>query len=101
MRHSSEGRPRIPIRVLVADDSAFMRTAITRMVASDPELCVIGTAHDGLDAIEKVRALDPDVITLDIEMPRMDGLSVLRRLMSEHSVPITSRPRCCWISLPF
>ncbi|MBI1749451.1 MAG: chemotaxis response regulator protein-glutamate methylesterase [Acidobacteria bacterium] len=77
-----------PIRVLVVDDSAFMRTAITRMVGSDPALQVIGTANDGLEALEKVRALNPDVLTMDIEMPRMDGLSALRRLMAESPRPV-------------
>jgi len=75
-----------PIRVLVADDSAFMRTALTRMIASDPDLCVVGTAFDGEDAVAKASALDPDVVTLDIQMPRVDGLEALRRIM-------TSRPR--------
>jgi len=77
-----------PIRVLVADDSAFMRTAITRMIESDPGLKVVGTALDGVEALEKAAALNPDVMTLDIEMPRLDGLSVLRRLMAEDPRPV-------------
>jgi len=76
------------IRVLVADDSAFMRTAITRMVQYDPQLQVVGTAQDGKDALEKIAQLDPDVITLDIEMPRLNGLGVLRQLMAENPKPV-------------
>ena len=76
------------IRVLVADDSAFMRTAITRMVESDPQLKVVGAAHNGVEALELAAKLDPDVITLDIEMPRLDGLGVLQRLMQENPKPV-------------
>src|SRR5262249_29446652 len=76
------------IKVLVADDSAFMRTAITRMIESDPQLKVIGTAINGVEALEKIAELNPDVITLDIEMPKLDGLSVLRRLMAENPRPV-------------
>lgn len=76
------------IRVLVADDSAFMRTALTRMIESDPLLKVVGQAQNGIDALEQTAALNPDVITLDIEMPRLDGLGVLRRLMEENPKPV-------------
>jgi two-component system chemotaxis response regulator CheB len=76
------------IRVLIADDSAFMRTALSRMVESDPALEVVGTAQNGLEALEKVAALDPDVLTLDIEMPRLDGLGVLRQLMENNPKPV-------------
>ncbi|MDI6719532.1 MAG: chemotaxis protein CheB [Methanomicrobiales archaeon] len=67
-------------RVLVVDDSVFMRTIIADMLGTDGRLDVIGTAIDGRDALKKIEALEPDVITLDIEMPRMDGLEVLQRL---------------------
>jgi two-component system chemotaxis response regulator CheB len=77
-----------PIRVLVTDDSAFMRTALTRMIQSDPALEVIGTAQNGKDALEKIARLDPDVITLDIEMPLLNGLGVLRRLRDENPKPV-------------
>lgn len=77
------GRP--PIRVLIADDSAFMRQAISRIVSSDPALKVIDTARDGKDALEKAKALKPDVITLDIEMPNVDGLAALRAIRRECS----------------
>ncbi|HEY8393475.1 MAG TPA: chemotaxis response regulator protein-glutamate methylesterase [Thermaerobacter sp.] len=77
-----------PIRVLVVDDSAFMRSVITRLLTADPDLEVVDTARDGLEAVEKTRALCPDVVTLDVEMPRLDGLSVLRRIMAECPCPV-------------
>jgi two-component system chemotaxis response regulator CheB len=83
--HASQGEKRI--RVLVADDSAFMRAALTRMIESDPGLEVVATAQNGREALEKIAQFNPDVITLDIEMPVLDGLGVLRRLMSENPKP--------------
>lgn len=77
-----------PVRVLVVDDSAFMRTAISRMIESDAQLKVVGTAQNGVEALELAAALRPDVITLDIEMPRLDGLGVLRRIMEEDPRPV-------------
>jgi two-component system chemotaxis response regulator CheB len=76
------------IRVLVADDSIFMRTALTRMIESDPGLTVVGTATHGLEALEKAVELDPDVVTLDLDMPRLDGLKTLRRMMQESPRPV-------------
>jgi two-component system chemotaxis response regulator CheB len=76
------------ISVLVTDDSAFMRTALTRMIVSDPALRVVGTAVDGIDALDKISSLDPDVVTLDVEMPRMNGLETLKRIMSELPRPV-------------
>lgn len=75
-------------RVLVVDDSAFMRVTLTKLLSEDPELQVVGTARDGIDALEKVETLRPDVITLDVEMPRMDGLEFLRQLMATRPVPV-------------
>jgi two-component system chemotaxis response regulator CheB len=69
------------IRVLVVDDSAFMRHLITRELATDPGIEVIGAASDGLEAIASARDLRPDVVTLDIEMPRLDGLGALPRIL--------------------
>ena len=71
-----------PIRVLVVDDSPFMRKALERMLQA-PDIEVVGSARDGLDALEKIPALNPDIVTLDIEMPRLDGLGCLKRIMSE------------------
>jgi len=70
-------------RVLVVDDSAFMRKLICEMIEDHPRFRVVGLARDGVDAIEQVKRLDPDIVTLDLEMPKLDGLRVLRRLMTE------------------
>jgi two-component system chemotaxis response regulator CheB len=71
-----------PIRVLVVDDSPFMRKALERMLQA-PDIEVVGSARDGLDALDKIRALNPDIVTLDVEMPRLDGLGCLKRIMAE------------------
>jgi two-component system chemotaxis response regulator CheB len=71
------------IRVLVVDDSAFVRQALTRMLGSAPDIEVVGTAVDGKEGWEKALDLRPDVVTLDIKMPRMDGLEALRRIMAD------------------
>ncbi len=70
-------------RVLVVDDSALARMVISRRISLDPEIEVVGVAFDGIDALEKVKSLRPDVVTLDVEMPRMDGLTTLSHIMSE------------------
>lgn len=69
------------IRVLVVDDSAFMRTIIKNLLNKDPDIEVVGVAVDGYDALEKVKELQPDVVTLDVQMPRMDGLTFLKKQM--------------------
>ena len=71
-----------PIRVLVVDDSPFMRKALERMLQA-PDIEVVGSARDGLDALEKIPQLNPDIVTLDVEMPRLDGLGCLKRIMAE------------------
>jgi two-component system chemotaxis response regulator CheB len=76
------------IKVLIVDDSALMRQLLTTVLQSDPGIEVVGTANDPLIAREKIKALNPDVITLDIEMPRMDGLSFLERLMALRPTPV-------------
>ena len=76
------------IRVLIVDDSTFVRQALTRMLASTLDIEVAGTAVDGKDGIEKVLALRPDVVTLDIKMPRMGGLECLRHIMTECPTPV-------------
>ena len=75
-------------KVLIVDDSALMRQLLTQIINSDPELEVIGTAGDPYMAREKIKALNPDVLTLDIEMPRMDGLTFLEKLMRGHPMPV-------------
>jgi two-component system chemotaxis response regulator CheB len=74
--------------VLVVDDSAFMRKLISEMVESNGEYTVVGTAADGIDALEQIRALGPDIVTLDIEMPRLDGLQTLEQIMREMPRPV-------------
>ena len=74
--------------VLVVDDSAFMRTLIAEMVESTGEFRVVGTAADGMQAIEAIRSLNPDIVTLDIEMPLLDGLQALDTIMREMARPV-------------
>ena len=76
------------IKVLVVDDSAVVRKVMSAILERDPEIRVIGTAHDPLFAIEKMRRDWPDVITLDVEMPRMDGITFLGKLMAERPTPV-------------
>jgi len=82
------------LRVLVTDDSAVMRRAITRIVESDPSLELVGIARNGKDAIEKVNAHRPHVLTLDIEMPVMDGLHALSRLPVDCGAPLPAVLMC-------
>jgi two-component system chemotaxis response regulator CheB len=70
------------------DDSAFMRRLITEIVETRPEFLVVGTARDGAEAVQKVRSLRPDIVTLDIEMPGMDGIAALSQIMSEMPRPV-------------
>lgn len=74
--------------VLVVDDSAFMRKIITDILESDERISVIGTARNGRDALNKIQDLSPDVVTLDIEMPVMDGLTALKRIMDTKLLPV-------------
>jgi len=76
------------IRVLVIDDSAFSRKAITRMLATSPLVEVVGVARDGEEALRKTFELQPDLITLDLEMPKMDGFTFLRIVMSKRPTPV-------------
>ena len=76
------------IRVLIVDDSPFMRKALERMLLAAEDIEVIGSARDGQDALGKIPLLKPDIVTLDVEMPRMDGLSCLKRIMAEMPLPV-------------
>jgi two-component system chemotaxis response regulator CheB len=76
------------IRVLIVDDSAFNRVTIERLLDGAPDIQPVGTAVDGYDAIRKIRRLRPDLLTLDLEMPNMDGLSLLRWVMSQQPLPV-------------
>jgi two-component system chemotaxis response regulator CheB len=76
------------IKVLIIDDSAVVRQTLTELLDGDPRIEVIGVAPDPFAAAEKMRHVAPDVITLDVEMPRMDGLTFLRKLMSQHPIPV-------------
>ena len=87
MIQESDSRP-TPIRVLIADDSAFMRTALRRMLESDPGIKVVAMAHDGFNAVELCKQHDPDVVTLDLEMPRLNGLQALERIMQSMPRPV-------------
>lgn len=75
-------------KVLVVDDSAFMRKSLSIMLESDDEIEVVGTGRNGLEAVNLVKSLQPDIITLDIEMPVMDGLTALGKIMSESPIPV-------------
>lgn len=76
------------VRVLIVDDSALVRQMLTQMLSSDPDVEVVGTAADPLIARQKIKELNPDVVTLDIEMPNMDGLSFLEKIMRLRPMPV-------------
>ncbi len=75
------------VRVLIIDDSALVRQALTEVFQTDPAIEVVGTASDPYQAVERMRHVAPDVLVLDIEMPKMDGLTFLRKLMKQHPIP--------------
>lgn len=77
-----------PITVLIIDDSALIRQLFTELLAAEPDIHVLGTAIDPYDAREKIKRLNPDVLTLDIEMPKMDGLSFLEKIMTLRPMPV-------------
>jgi two-component system, chemotaxis family, protein-glutamate methylesterase/glutaminase len=76
------------LKVLIIDDSAVIRQTLSQMLSQDPDIEVLGTAADPFIAVAKIAEQVPDVITLDVEMPRMDGLTFLRKLMSQHPIPV-------------
>jgi two-component system chemotaxis response regulator CheB len=77
-----------PVRVLIVDDSAVMRQLLSTLLSADPEIEVVDTAPDPLVAREKIKALNPDVVTLDVEMPHMDGVSFLKKIMTLRPMPV-------------
>ena len=79
---------RTPVRVLIVDDSAVMRELLSTVLSADPDIEVVGTAPDPFIAREQIKALNPDVVTLDIEMPRMDGVTFLRKIMTLRPMPV-------------
>ena len=76
------------IRVLIVDDSALVRQTLVEIMSSDPEIEIMGTASDPFAAARRMQDEVPDVITLDVEMPRMDGITFLRKLMAQRPVPV-------------
>ena len=80
--------PKKPYKVLIVDDSAVVRQAMQAILSEDPDLEVIGTASDPVAAAARIKKTLPDVITLDVEMPRMDGITFLRRLMAQKPIPV-------------
>jgi two-component system chemotaxis response regulator CheB len=79
--------PKGPVKILVVDDSGFIRKAIRSIFEADPDLKVIGEAENGREALVMIPELDPDIVTLDINMPEMDGLTTLKHLMIQHPRP--------------
>jgi two-component system chemotaxis response regulator CheB len=77
-----------PVRVLIIDDSASVRQTLTEILSADPAITVIGTASDPFVAARRIQHETPDVITLDVEMPRMDGITFLRKLMAQRPIPV-------------
>lgn len=76
------------VRVLIVDDSSLIRQLLTMLLSADPEIEVVGSAPDPFVARDQIKALNPDVVTLDVEMPRMDGLSFLRKIMELRPLPV-------------
>lgn len=76
------------IKVMIVDDSAVVRQTLSSLLSSDPEIEVVATANDPFVAAERLKEIIPDVITLDVEMPRMDGLTFLKKIMSQHPIPV-------------
>jgi two-component system chemotaxis response regulator CheB len=78
----------LPVRVLIVDDSALMRQLLSTCLSADPEIEVVGAAADPIEARDMIKTLNPDVITLDVEMPKMDGVTFLRKIMTLRPMPV-------------
>ena len=76
------------IKVMIVDDSALIRKLLTDILKSDKEIQIVGTARNGKDALDKIKTLKPDIITLDVEMPIMDGLTTLKEIVSKYKIPV-------------
>ncbi|BBP89385.1 hypothetical protein BsIDN1_30030 [Bacillus safensis] len=76
------------IRVLVVDDSAFMRKLISDFLSAEQEIEVVGTARNGEDALKRIKELNPDVVTLDVEMPVLNGTEALKQILAEHDLAV-------------
>ena len=76
------------VRVLVVDDSALMRKLIPQMLEADPSIEVVGTAMDGTFCLKKIEELKPNVVTLDLQMPGMNGIDTLKEIMRRHPLPV-------------
>jgi two-component system chemotaxis response regulator CheB len=76
------------IQVLIVDDSTFMRKSLSSMLTKDPRIAIVGMARNGEEALQLVHQLKPDVVTMDVEMPGMNGIDALKRIMAEHPVPV-------------
>ena len=87
MAASPKARAQGKVRVLVVDDSAIARELLERGLSRDPEIEVVGTAEDAYAARDKIVFLKPDVLTLDVEMPRMDGIEFLKKLLPQYPLP--------------
>lgn len=77
-----------PIKILVVDDSLLMQKVLVDLLQSDSQISVIGTARNGEEALQKIKTLNPDVVTLDIEMPKMNGLTTVRKIMQTNPLPV-------------
>lgn len=76
------------IKAMIVDDSAIVRQTLQEILDADPAIEVVATAQDPYIAVDKLKRIVPDVITLDVEMPRMDGVTFLKKLMSQHPIPV-------------
>jgi len=86
--HAGNIQPKRKVRVLIVDDSALVRRILSEVLGADPTIEVVGTASDAYVAREKIKQLNPDVLTLDVEMPKMDGVTFLRNLMRLRPMPV-------------